>query len=188
MSYTFISPTMARCDVLLLSLLLIAAVSVVAFADREVDCVYTFYLKTGSLDGAGTDSIISANISDKAGQEIVIKNLVTWGGLMGQGYDYFENGNVDIFSGKERCLPSPVCSLSLTSDNSGHKPAWYVEYVEFTTSKVRADSTYQYFNVSQWLSTDFPPYNLTAVRKNCPVSLSEGVGPVGSDQISMNLS
>ncbi|ESQ46119.1 hypothetical protein EUTSA_v10000348mg [Eutrema salsugineum] len=166
---------MARCDVLLLCILLIATVSVVAFADREPQCVYTFYIQTGSVKSAGTDSIISAILTDKSEQEIVIKNLVTWGGLMGPGYDYFENSNVDIFSAKEKCLPSPICSLNLTSDGTGQYPAWFVNYVELTTVGLHTDSKRQYFDFEQWLESDT---SLTAVRNNCPVSLRESVGRV----------
>ncbi|ESQ46123.1 hypothetical protein EUTSA_v10000329mg [Eutrema salsugineum] len=174
--------TMARCDVLVLSLLIfIATVSVVAFADREPGCVYTFYVQTGFVESAGTDSIISATISDKSGQEIVINNLESWGGLMGSGYDYFENGNVDIFSGKEKCLPSPVCALNLTSDGShgtGTYAAWFVNYVEVTTVGLHANSARQYFDFEKWLGL---PASLTAVRNKCPVSLKESVSQVGSE-------
>ncbi|RID66152.1 hypothetical protein BRARA_D01312 [Brassica rapa] len=171
---------MAGREVLLLSLLIIITISVVAFADREPHCVYTFYIETGPVDGAGTDSIISVKISDKSGQNIDIQDIVTWGGLMGPSYDYFEKGSLDIFSGKAQCLPSPVCSLSLTSDGSGVYPAWYVNYVDLTTVSVHVKSAHQYFDVEQWLATDTPPYNLTVVRNNCQVSPMEStIGRVG---------
>ncbi|KAJ4902745.1 hypothetical protein Rs2_16696 [Raphanus sativus] len=169
---------MAGRDVLLLSLLVIITLSVVAFADHEPHCVYTFYIETGPVDSAGTDSIISVKISDNSGQDIDIPDIVTWGGLMGPSYDYFERGNLDIFSGKAQCLPSPVCSLSLTSDGSGVYPAWFVNYVDVTTVSVHLKSEHQYFDVEQWLATDTPPYNLTAVRNNCQVS---PIGRVGSE-------
>ncbi|KAJ0260496.1 PLAT/LH2 domain-containing protein [Hirschfeldia incana] len=169
-------------DVLLLSLLVIITISVdVAFADREPHCVYTFYIETGQVESAGTDSIISVKISDKSGQDIDIPNIVTWGGLMGPSYDYFEKGSLDIFSGKAQCLPSPICSLSLTSDGSGVYPAWFVNYVDVTTVSVQAKSAHQYFDVEQWLATDTPPYNLTVARDNCKVSPMEGIGRVGSE-------
>ncbi|CAN6832099.1 unnamed protein product [Brassica oleracea] len=161
---------MAGRDVLLLSLLVITISVDVAFADREPHCVYTFYIETGPVDGAGTDSIISVKISDKSGQGIDIQDIVTWGGLMGPSYDYFEKGSLDIFSGKAQCLPSPICSLSLTSDGSGVYPAWYVNYVDLTTVSVHVKSAHQYFDVEQRLASDTPPYNLTVVRNNCQVS------------------
>ncbi|KAG2286552.1 hypothetical protein Bca4012_082949 [Brassica carinata] len=173
---------MAGRDVLLLCILVIITISVdVAFADREPHCVYTFYIETGPVDGAGTDSIISVKISDKSGQDIDIQNIETWGGLMGPSYDYFEKGSLDIFSGKAQCLPSPICSLSLTSDGSGNYPAWFVNYVDVTTVSVHFKSEHQYFDVEQWLATDMPPYNLTAVRNNCQVSPMESIGRVGSE-------
>ncbi|CAH8263081.1 unnamed protein product [Arabidopsis lyrata] len=173
---------MPRRDVLFLSLLLvIATVSAVAFADDEADCVYTFYLRTGSIFKAGTDSIISARVYDKYGDYIGIRNLEAWGGLMGPGYNYYERGNLDIFSGKAPCLPSPVCSLNLTSDGSGDHHGWYVNYVEVTTAGVHAKCSYQSFDVEQWLASDTSPHELSAVRNNCPVSLRESVGRVGSE-------
>ncbi|KAF8079949.1 hypothetical protein N665_0989s0016 [Sinapis alba] len=173
---------MARRDVLLLTVLLvIATVSSISFADEDAECVYTFYLRTGSIWKAGTESIISARIYDKYGDYIGIKNLEAWGGLMGPGYKYYERGNLDIFSGKAPCLPSPVCSLNLTSDGSGDHHGWYVNYVEVTTAGVHAKCSQQSFEVEQWLATDTSPYELTAVRNNCPVSLRESVGRVGSE-------
>ncbi|XP_010472211.1 PREDICTED: PLAT domain-containing protein 2-like [Camelina sativa] len=174
---------MPRRDVLFLSLLLVAAtISTVAFAEDEADCVYTFYLRTGSTFKAGTDSIISARIYDKYGDYIGIRNLEAWGGLMGPGYNYYERGNLDIFSGKAPCLPSPICSLNLTSDGSGDHHGWYVNYVEVTTAGVHAKCAYQTFDVEQWLATDTSPYELTAVRNNCPkVSIRESVARVGSE-------
>ncbi|KAL1190321.1 PLAT domain-containing protein 1 [Cardamine amara subsp. amara] len=172
---------MARRDFLLPILLLLATVSAVSFADDEPDCVYTFYLRTGSIWKAGTDSIISARIYDKYGDYIGIKNLQAWAGLMGPDYNYFERGNLDIFSGRAPCLPSPICSLNLTSDGSGDHHGWYVNYVEVTTAGVHAQCSTQNFEIEQWLATDTSPYELTAVRNNCPVSLRDSVSRVGSE-------
>ena len=149
--------------------------------DDEPDCVYTFYLRTGSIWKAGTDSIISARIYDKYGDYIGIKNLEAWGGLMGPDYNYFERSNLDIFSGRAPCLPSPICSLNLTSDGSGDHHGWYVNYVEVSTAGVHAQCSTQNFEIEQWLATDTSPYELTAVRNNCPVSLRDGVSRVGSE-------
>ncbi|XP_010526648.1 PREDICTED: PLAT domain-containing protein 2 [Tarenaya hassleriana] len=171
---------MARRDILLLSLLF-AAVSAVAFADDDPDCVYTFYIRTGSIFKAGTDSIISARIYDKHGDYIGIRDLEKWGGLMGSEYNYYEKGNLDIFSGKAPCLPSPVCALNLTSDGSGDHHGWYVNYVEVTTTGVHAQCSQQSFKVEQWLALDTAPYELTAIRNNCPSTVKEGVDRVGSE-------
>ncbi|XP_010531391.1 PREDICTED: PLAT domain-containing protein 1 [Tarenaya hassleriana] len=165
---------MARRDVLLLSLL-IAVTFAVAFAD-DPDCVYTFYIRTGSIFKAGTDSIISARIYDKYGDYIGIRDLQAWGGLMGADYNYYERSNLDIFSGRAPCLPSPVCALNLTSDGSGDHHGWYVNYVEVSTAGVHAQCSQQSFEIEQWLAVDVSPYELTAVRNNCPVA-----SRVGSD-------
>ncbi|KAL1222457.1 PLAT domain-containing protein 1 [Cardamine amara subsp. amara] len=85
---------------------------------------------------------------------------------MGSDHNYNENGNLDIFTGKERCLPSPVCLLTLTSDGSGNKPGWYVDYVEVTTAKIGSVRTVQNFSVQQWLAIDESPYELSTQR-NC---------------------
>lgn len=96
---------------------------------------------------------------------------------MGQGHDYFEIGELDIFSGKARCLPSPICLLSLTSDGSGVYPGWYVNYVEVTMIRVGAQyCVRQHFNVEQWLAPNDLPTDLTVVRNNCPKRVSLGVG------------
>lgn len=97
---------------------------------------------------------------------------------MGRGHDYYENGNLDIFSGTARCLPSPVCFLNLNSDGTGGKPGWYVEYVEVKTTRAGAETKRQYFDVEQWLAVDEPPHELSVERNNClqTVSTSVGVG------------
>ena len=80
-------------------------------------CVYTLYVKTGSILKGGTDSKISVKLGDSRGQSVEISDLESWG-LMKQGHDYFERDNIDIFSGRGVCLESPVCRLNLTSDGS----------------------------------------------------------------------
>ncbi|CAN8276102.1 unnamed protein product [Cochlearia groenlandica] len=165
---------MAYRDVLLPIFLLLATVSTVSFADDEPSCVYTFYLRTGSIWKAGTDSIISARIYDKYGDFIGIKNLEAWGGLMGKDYNYYEGGNLDIFSGRAPCLPSPICAFNLTSDGSGDHHGWYVNYVEVTTTGVHAKCASQSFEFEQWLGTDVSPYELSALRSNCPVKVIKG--------------
>ncbi|KAJ4891699.1 hypothetical protein Rs2_31447 [Raphanus sativus] len=172
---------MAHTDSLLLSLflsLLLIATVVVASAPAEQQCVYTFKIKTGTRDSSGTDSIIGASISDKSGQHIDIGDLEKWGGVMGQGHNYYENGNLDIFSGTAPCLPSPVCFLNLNSDGSGNKPGWYVKYVEVKTTRPGVETKRQYFDVEQWLAVDEPPHELSVERNNClqTVSTSVGVG------------
>ncbi|KAJ4890755.1 hypothetical protein Rs2_30503 [Raphanus sativus] len=134
----------------------------VALAEQK--CTYTINVKTGTRADSGTDAIIGIVLADKSGDYIEIKDLVSWGGKMPAGHDYFENGNLDIFSGTERWLPGPVCLMRLNSDNSGYKPGWYVEYVDVTKSKTGSVSEHQLFTVEQWLAVDEPPYQLYAER------------------------
>ncbi|CAA2964483.1 PLAT domain-containing 3-like [Olea europaea subsp. europaea] len=133
----------------------------------DPDCVYTVYIRTGSIIKGGTDSIISLTLYDADGYGIRINNLESWGGLMGPGYNYFERGNLDIFSGRGPCLSGPVCKMNLTSDGSGPHHGWYVNYVEVTTTGVHKQCTQEKFTVEQWLATDASPYELTAVRNHC---------------------
>ncbi|KAF5180474.1 Plat domain-containing protein, partial [Thalictrum thalictroides] len=82
------------------------------------DCSYTILVKTGSVSKAGTNSKISAILKDAQGSQVNIPNLENHG-KMGSGHDYFEKGNLDTFVVPADCLGSPVCSLTLSSDNKG---------------------------------------------------------------------
>ena len=104
---------------------------------------------------------------DAYGYGIRIKNLEAWGGLMGPGYNYFERGNLDIFSGRGPCLTRPVCRMNLTSDGSGKHHGWYCNYVEVTTTGVHKTCAQQLFTVEQWLALDASPNELTAIRDHC---------------------
>ncbi|KAF8405996.1 hypothetical protein HHK36_008076 [Tetracentron sinense] len=130
------------------------------------DCVYTVYIRTGSVLKGGTDSIISLTVYDTEGG-IRISNLESWGGLMGPGYNYFERGNLDIFSGRGPCLRGPICSMNLTSDGSGPHHGWYCNYVEVTSTGAHIPCSQQLFTVEQWLALDTSPYELTAIRDSC---------------------
>nr|GMC91298.1 PLAT domain-containing protein 3-like [Ipomoea batatas]GME02029.1 PLAT domain-containing protein 3-like [Ipomoea batatas] len=145
---------------------LCAAVSSISGSD-DADCVYTAYIRTGTVWKGGTDSIISLTLYDADGYGVRINNLEAWGGLMGEGYDYFERGNLDIFSGRGPCLSSPICSMNLTSDGTGPHHGWYCNYVEVTVTGVHQACNQQLFTVEQWLATDASPYSLTAIVDNC---------------------
>ncbi|KAE8730575.1 Late embryoproteinsis abundant hydroxyproline-rich glycoprotein family, putative isoform 1 [Hibiscus syriacus] len=151
---------------LILSFFLLLSLSTVALSDEE-DCVYSLYIRTGSIIKGGTDSVISLTLQDGYGEFVEISNLETWGGLMEPEHNYFERGNLDIFSGRGRCLSSPVCSMNLTSDGSGPGHGWYCNYVEVTVTDVHSPCSQQLFTVEQWLALDASPYNLTAIRNNC---------------------
>lgn len=143
------------------------------------DCVYTMYIRTGSIFRAGTDSIISVRLYDTYGEYVGISDLVSWGGLMGPKYNYFERGNLDIFSGIGPCLSSSVCALNLTSDGSGMYHGWYCNYVEVTTTAVHKPCLQQKFKVDQWLARDEPPYNLTVIKNYCNSNADDLKGPNG---------
>ncbi|XP_058781535.1 PLAT domain-containing protein 3-like [Vicia villosa] len=139
----------------------------------EEDCVYTVYLRTGSILKAGTDSNIILTLYNAKGYGIKINNLEAWGGLMGPGYNYFERGNLDIFSGTAPCLDGPVCKMNLTSDGSGDHHGWYVNYVEVTTTGIHSPCSQKLFTVEQWLATDTSPYELSFVKNNCPYKVGQ---------------
>ncbi|KAF8100151.1 hypothetical protein N665_0230s0035 [Sinapis alba] len=92
-------------------------------------------------------------LADKNGEYIEIKDIESWGGKMPPGHDYFENGDLDIFSGMERCLPSP--------------------YVDVTTGRIGAMSKHVRFGVGQWLAIDEEPHELFAERNKCPSDIQK---------------
>ncbi|KAM7517447.1 hypothetical protein LguiB_016409 [Lonicera macranthoides] len=145
---------------------------------QDPDCVYTVYIRTGSILKAGTDSIISLTLYDADGYGILIRNLEAWGGLMGPDYDYFERGNLDIFSGPGPCLTGPVCAMNLTSDGTGPHHGWYCNYVEVTTTGAHIPCAQQLFTVEEWLATDRSPYKLTVISNLCNAAINGG----GSDR------
>ncbi|KAJ0988391.1 hypothetical protein J5N97_006747 [Dioscorea zingiberensis] len=135
--------------------------------DSDTDCVYTIYIRTGTIWKGGTDSVISLALAGSDGWGVLINDLVNWGGLMGSDHDYYERGNLDIFSGRGPCLSSPPCWMNLTSDGSGPHHGWYCNYVEVTTTGPHQPCQQQLFTVEQWLATDASPYQLYATRDNC---------------------
>ncbi|KAK2653478.1 hypothetical protein Ddye_013334 [Dipteronia dyeriana] len=74
------------------------------FSILDIDCVYTFYVKTGSIIRGGN---ISITLGDPSGRLVWVPNLRSWG-LMGPNHDYFECGNIDIFGGRGPCVPSQL--------------------------------------------------------------------------------
>ncbi|OVA07630.1 PLAT/LH2 domain [Macleaya cordata] len=162
----------------LLSLILSFAI----ISQSADDCVYTVYIRTGSVIKGGTDSIISLRLYSSYGDYIEIPNLEAWGGLMGPDHDYYERGNLDIFSGRGGCLDAPVCAMNLTSDGTGVGHGWYVNYVEVTTTAAHIPCSQQSFTVEQWLALDRSPYKLTAIRNYCPdVLASNNVELINTD-------
>ncbi|KAL2906038.1 PLAT domain-containing protein 2 [Bienertia sinuspersici] len=146
-------------------LLCLSLLSSFATADDEFSCVYTIYIRTSKTFIGGTDSKISVTFYDETGSGIHIKDLVSWGGLMGRDWDYYERGNLDIFSARGPCLNRPVCSMELTSDGSGG--GWYCNYVEVTTTGPHIQCRQQLFTVEQWLSVHRYPFDLSTTRDLC---------------------
>lgn len=142
------------------------------------ECVYTVYIRTGSIIKGGTDSIISLRLYDSYGESVELANLEAWGGLMPPGHDYFERGNLDIFSGRAPCLYTPICAMNLTSDGSGPHHGWYCNYVEVTSTGPHVACSQQQFTVEQWLARDAAPYELTAIRNYCSDYATKGASRI----------
>ncbi|PHT48574.1 hypothetical protein CQW23_12782 [Capsicum baccatum] len=135
--------------------------------NEEDDFVYTVYIRISKKIKAGTDSIISLTLYDADKYGIRINNLEAWGGLMGPDYDYYERGNLDIFSGRGSCLTGSVCKMNLTSDGTGPGHGWYPNYVEVTVTGIHKECNQQNFEVEQWIATDHSPYELTFIKNLC---------------------
>ncbi|XXG66521.1 hypothetical protein AAC387_Pa06g0074 [Persea americana] len=69
---------------LVLFLLLLSGSGAVLGSKDE--CVYTMYVRTGSVIEGGTDSKIGASFGDGSGREVRVSDLEDWG-LMGPYYD-----------------------------------------------------------------------------------------------------
>ncbi|KAK4270811.1 hypothetical protein QN277_019580 [Acacia crassicarpa] len=137
------------CLVFLLSL------TILATSDQ---CQYLVRVQTGDRDSGGTDSKISLKLFNSlSNQSYTIKNLEDWG-KMPPGHDYFERGSLAFFSHSAPCIS--VCGITVTSDNTGNKPGWYLESVEVTVSGRISDKIS--FPVNQWLALDEWPNRLYA--------------------------
>ncbi|KAJ8446666.1 hypothetical protein Cgig2_002828 [Carnegiea gigantea] len=157
--------------ILLLCFSTVALSSTISLQQEDYICVYTVLVRTSKTFHAGTDSKISLALYDDTGNGILIKNLEAWGGAMEKGHDYFERGNLDIFTGRGPCLSRPVCAMNLTSDGFGSHHDWYCNYVEVTTTAPQTRCAQIKFTVEQWLSADKSPYQLSVVRDNCSTGI-----------------
>ncbi|KAL3691580.1 hypothetical protein R1sor_005231 [Riccia sorocarpa] len=147
---------------LLIALVLLSSTSVLA----KDDCVYTVFVKTGSVKGAGTDSTIGATFYTAEGGAFEIANFTSWGNPLEPNKDYFESSNLDVFSGYGDCLSGPICKIKLTSDEAGDFSAWFCESVEITAANSGKKCSTHHFTVNQWLSTYYlPDYNLTSSKE-----------------------
>ena len=140
---------------------------------QDDDCVYTVYVQTGWIINGGTNSIIGLKLYDAKGSLIDIRNLQAWGGLMAPNHNYFELGNLDIFSGRGPCLDQPICAINVTSDGSGFLPGWYCKYVQVTSTGAHIPCAQQNFTIEQWLAADDYPYKLWASKNKCKYDLGK---------------
>ncbi|PSR93319.1 PLAT domain-containing protein [Actinidia chinensis var. chinensis] len=148
------------------SVIAIAVFLTTGTGDSSKDCVYTLYIQTGWGITAGTNSKISATLGDSMGRSVWAPDLEDWG-LMGWDHDYFERANLDIFAGRGPCFRGPLCRLNLTSDGSGAHHGWFCEYVEVTSTGPHTECSQTLFYVNQWLVSNAPPYEMTAVIDGC---------------------
>ncbi|KAI9088649.1 hypothetical protein K1719_029763 [Acacia pycnantha] len=82
---------------------------------------------------------------------------------MGPGHEHFEQGNLDVFSGKATCVN--VCAIIVTSNGAWYKPGWYLDYIEITVSGGVSKNVK--FPGNQWLAIDERPHHLYDVNL-CP--------------------
>lgn len=116
-------------------------------------CAYTILVKTGDRAKAGTDSKIKLTVGNFYGKSYHIPDLEKWG-IMGKDYDYYERGNLDLFSGRETCIKHPVCRLKLESDAKGESPGWFVEFVEVATVQPEKSCRQVRFPINKWLGVE----------------------------------
>lgn len=131
------------------------------------DCAYVMYFKTGSMHEAGTDAVISMQLSSGDwGNSLLVDDLPAWGGLMEKGHDYFEQGSLDAIAGLGPCMVP--CWLRLVSDGTGVYPGWFLDTVEVTVTGPGRRGCGQYlFDVKKWLSADVAPYVLEVFVNRC---------------------
>lgn len=138
--------------------------------------MYTLFVETGSVIKAGTNSNISITLGASNNKSVSIPNLKDWG-LMGPKHDYFERGNLDIFSGRGPCIAQPICRINVTSDGSGSHHGWFCHNVQVTSSGPNRGCSQSIFYVDQWLASDAPPYQLSAVLDACGLLTQSINGP-----------
>ncbi|KAI0500965.1 hypothetical protein KFK09_019183 [Dendrobium nobile] len=179
---------MSRLPFSILFLLLVAAASATKIKNGEKEeCVYSIYVRTGSIIKSGTDASISLTLADSSANQIHIPDLVSWGGLMGPQHNYFERASLDVFSGRATCgLRGPICSLNLTSDGAGAHHGWYCDSVEITATGPHLPCSQTLFYVQQWLATDAAPYQLYAYVNGCDGVERERRLVVGAAAVEVN--
>ncbi|XP_028790963.1 PLAT domain-containing protein 3-like [Neltuma alba] len=146
-------------------LLFLSLISFAAILATSEQCTYVVRVKTGDRKDAGTDSKMTLKLKSASGFSFTVDNLERWG-VMGPGHDYFERGNLDVFSGRSPCLRA--CAMSVISNGEGNKPGWYLDYVEITMVGAGGQTSKVSFPVNQWLALDEWPKHLYANVNLCP--------------------
>ena len=96
--------------------------------------------------------MISLVLVGSDGWGVAITDIELWGGIMKAGHNYFERGNLDIFSGRGLCISIPLCRMKLASDENGSHHGWYCNYMEITIIGPQMGCAQQQFTVKQWLA------------------------------------
>lgn len=90
---------------------------------------YRLTVSTGSIEGAGTNSVVTIALVDVNGRKSETLRLDT------PGVDDFEQGHTDTFLLTDRNELGPISSIIVTKDNSGKHPDWYLEEIGITDGR-----------------------------------------------------
>ncbi|XP_050209094.1 PLAT domain-containing protein 2-like [Mercurialis annua] len=127
-------------------------------------CSYLLSVKTGTQFGAGTDAKVQIKLSTLHDMPIYILDPESYG-IMGEGHDYFERGNLDFFNITGPCFDTPICFINLSQNGIGDFSDWYVSYVEIEASGGKKRHPKKYFDVEQWLGNGD---RVSTCREICP--------------------
>lgn len=123
-------------------------------------------MSTGSEPYSGTESKISLTLYDRTEKKFEIESLASIG-LMGPSHKYFQDGALDIFSGKGECLTGPICGMNLTSDGSGPGHKWFCNYIDVTMAAPHGACTQKSYRVELWFQKDPNPELLQVIASSC---------------------
>ncbi|XP_010670539.2 PLAT domain-containing protein 3 [Beta vulgaris subsp. vulgaris] len=139
--------------ILFTSIFILAPFSAFSWDDY---CTHVIDVKTGNGNSATTYATVSLEFRDKYINRLNITNLQSRG-IMSKSHYYFRRGNLDTFAVKGRCFNTSICSMTLSHDNTGVSPDWYVDYVEITSITPNHGCRKLKFTVNAWLAADKPP-------------------------------
>ena len=106
-------------------------------------CDYTLEIRTGTINRAGTDSVVTIELHDRGSDY--------WDGVINAIGPKLEIGSLDhvVFRNKHCVDP---CEITVSIDGSGEGPDWYCDYVEVRVS--RDISRTVLFKIYQWITKD----------------------------------